>query len=192
MQEVAKSILDLAKKAILRLSRFFHRYRKTLLLVVLFIVVTIVVDSLILTSVINNANENNEPGDNDKTIPASGVVYVRGLDVYGGDLKSQSGKSNIDWGELGPGAYSAVSFYVKNTGTEDVTIRLEVNGWTPVGLGSFMNIFWNRNGTILTPQQEILVTVTLSVSSSDEFIDYLVENQIQTFSFDMTIYALGQ
>jgi hypothetical protein len=37
----------------------------------------------------------------------------------------------------------------------------------------------------------IFVTIDLDVSSSEEFIDFIVENKVTSFGFSMTIYASG-
>jgi hypothetical protein len=146
-------------------------------------------DSQITTGVQTNAD--GPADDSNQTILTTGALQVEGLEVYGGDLKSQLGKAYIDWGELGPGASSAVSFYVKSTSNVDVKLGLNVTGWKPSGIKPFMSFSWNQNGVRLSPKQELLVTVNLTVSSSSEFTDYISDNQVQTFSFEMTIYASG-
>jgi hypothetical protein len=56
-------------------------------------------------------------------------------------------------------------------------------------------IRWDYNGTVLksgTDQTPLLITVNLAVASSGDFIDFLVENSVSSFGFDMTIYASGE
>jgi hypothetical protein len=118
-------------------------------------------------------------------------MHVRGLEIYGGDIKSDKGKTYIDWGELSPGASSRASFYVQSTSNVDAELGLNITGWTPAGIEAYINISWKQNGTQLSPQQELLVTLNLDVSSSGEFIRYIVENNVTAFGFDITIYASG-
>jgi hypothetical protein len=61
------------------------------------------------------------------------------------------------------------------------------------GIADLLNILihWNYNGTLLSPAQEILVTVTLEVASDGDFIDFLIENEVTAFGFDITIFASG-
>jgi len=73
----------------------------------------------------------------------------------------------------------------------DVKLELNVTGWTPAKLESYIKISWDYNGTQLSPQQELPVTLYLNIPSSEEFIRYLVENQITAFGFDININASG-
>ncbi|MBN1244250.1 hypothetical protein JXA31_01490 [Candidatus Bathyarchaeota archaeon] len=130
-------------------------------------------------------------GDDDRTIPTTGVIYVRGLEIYGGDITSATGNVTVDWGELTLGASKNASFHVKSTSNVDVELGLNVTNWEPLGIEEYITISWNYNGTVLSPAQEILVTVNLDVSSSEDFIDFLVENNVTAFGFDITIYASG-
>jgi len=192
-------MLDFVKKTIAGISRFLYRSRRILLSITIVILIAIVLNSLPVSWLSGDGNKvadsqfnrDTQTNDSNSTVSTTGALNVKGLEVYGGDLKSHLGKAYLDWGELGPGASSALSFYVKSTSSVDVELGLNVTGWTPSGIEPFMSFSWNHNGERLSPQQELLVTVNLSVASSGEFIDYIVENQVQTFSFEMTVYASG-
>lgn len=150
--------------------------------------VTLVFNFSIAFWVNNDANND----ANDRTIPTTGTISVRGLEIYGGDMKSDSGKDYIDWGELSLGTSKNASFYVQSTSNVDVELGLNVTDWTPAGIEDYLTISWDYNGTLLGPDQEpLLVTANLTVSSSEEFISYLVENMVTAFGFDITIYASG-
>ena len=140
---------------------------------------------------VNNGANNDV---NDRTISTTGTITVRGLEIYGGDIKTgSSGKAYIDWGELTLGASKNVSFYVQSTSNFDVELGLNVTNWTPAGIEDYITISWDYEGTVLSPDQEpLLATINLDVSSSEEFIDYLLENNVTSFGFDMIMYASGE
>jgi hypothetical protein len=176
------------KKAAIGFMRSLYRSRKTLLLVVAAILVTFVFSFLIASWFNNSALAPN--GDQNRTIPATGTINVRGLEIYGGDIKSESGKVYVDWGELTLGASKNASFCVKSNSNVDVKLGLNVTNWMPPGIDKYLTVRWDYNGTLLTPTQVILVTVNLEVASDGDFIDFLVENSVTSFGFDMTVYAL--
>jgi len=128
---------------------------------------------------------------NDRTISTTGTIYVRGLEIYGRDVKTgSSGKTYIDWGELYLGASKNVSLYVQSTSNFDVELGLNITNWTPAGIEDYITISWDYNETVLSPGPEpLVVTLNLDVSSSREFVSYLVENKVTAFSFDINIYA---
>ena len=135
-------------------------------------------------------------GPEDRTIPTTGTITVQGLEIYGGDIQSEaSGNVIIDWGELTLGSSKNASFYVKSTSNVDVTLGLNVTNWEPPGIDNFLTISWDYNGTLLKTgpdQTPLLITVNLKVASGGDFIDFLVENSVSSFGFDMTIYASGE
>jgi len=97
----------------------------------------------------------------------------------------------VEWGELTLGSSKNVEFYVKSTSRVNVKLELRVNNWTPAGIDNYLTIHWDNEGTVLSPTREILATVTLEVTSDDDFIDFLIENEVIAFGFDITIFASG-
>jgi hypothetical protein len=193
-----ENVAGFMKKGISRIARFLYSSRKIILLVLVVVLVTLVF-SFLMAPLVNNDVSNNA-GDganneiNDRTIPTAGTIYVRGLEIYGGDVKSASGNVYLDWGELSPGASKSASFYVRSTSNVDVELRLNVTNWTPAGIEDYLDISWDYDGTVLSSgpnQVPLLVTVNLAVSSSGEFVDFIVENAVTSFGFDMTVYASG-
>ena len=95
----------------------------------------------------------------------------------------------MDWGALTLGSIKNVEFYVKNALNVNVKLELQVNNWMPAGIDDYLTIHWDNEGTVLTPTQEIPATVTLEVASDGGLIDFLVENEVTAFGFDITIFA---
>lgn len=187
---------DFLKKIVAGIPHFLYRSRKIFLLVIVVVLVTLVFNFLIASWVNNDANNNANNGANkgvnEQTVPTTGTIYAIGLEIYGGDIKSESGKDYIDWGELSLGASKSASFYVRSNSNVDVELGLNVTNWMPAGIEDYIAISWDYNGTLLSPGEEsLLVTINLDVSSSGEFIDFIMGNEVTSFGFDMTVYASG-
>lgn len=190
------------KKQVIKVTRSIYSSRKTVLLVVAVFLVTLIFSFLIATwfSSSDYAPSSDKPSsdkpndDYDRTVPTTGNITVEGLEIYGGDIKYDPVHDTVyvDWGELTIGAYKNVSFYVKSNSNVNVTLALNVTNWEPPGINDYITISWDYNGTVLTPPGELFVTVTLEVASSGDFIDFLVENEVTTFGFDIIVYASGE
>jgi hypothetical protein len=185
------------KEGVNVIARFLYRSRKIILFILIVVLVTLVFSFLMAPLVNNDAGDNADNGgndENDRNIPTAGTIYVSDLEIYGGDIKAESGKVYIDWGELTFGASKNATFYVRSTSNVDVELGLNVTNWIPSGIEDYLDISWDYNGTILSSEPDqvpLLVTVNLTVSSNEEFIDFIVENEVTSFGFDMTIYASG-
>ena len=59
----------------------------------------------------------------------------------------------------------------------------------PENIEPFIHVSWNYTGTQMAPAEEIFVRIDLNTSSSADFIDYLVNNQVTSFSFGLNIKA---
>lgn len=190
----AQNIIDMLKTLAFRVLRFLYRSRKLLLLIAVVVLITLLFNFLIGSWIGNNANPNNND-DEDRTIPARGTIHVRGLEIYGGDIiTADSGNIYLDWGELTLGATKNASFYVLSNSNVDVELGLNVTNWVPKGIDHYFSISWDYNGTILSSgadQEPLLVTLSLNVASSKDFIDFLVNNSVTDFGFDITVYASG-
>ena len=153
--------------------------------------ITLILSFSIATWLSSNEYAPNE--EYDRTVPTTGTIKVQGLEIYGGDIKYDPKFDTVyvDWGELTLGVYKNSSFYVKSNSTVDVELALNVTNWEPPGIDEYLTIYWDYNGTLLSPTQEVFVTVTLEVASSSEFIDFLIENEVIDFGFDITVYASG-
>ena len=186
-----QNVVGFLKKIVSLILRFLHRYSKMILLIAVVVLITLIFNFLIVAW-FSNSNNGTNGEEEDRTITTTGKLRVEGLQIYGGDITSESDKVYIDWGELTLGASKNAAFYVLSTSNVNVTLGLNVTHWMPAGMEDYITISWDYNGTVLSPKHEPLsVTVNLNVASSREFIEFLVENDVTTFSFDMTVYASG-
>jgi len=191
-----------------RLIHFLHYYKKTVLVFVLLFLVTIIVTAVITASFYarNEATKNNpsssptpfmspSPTPTSKPTPSyipgnanissSGNIYVAGVEVFGGDLQGNS----VNLGSLQVGDSKSFSFYIRSTSNFPVTLSLNATDWSPPGIDLYLSLSWNYNGTILNPGNQIPVTLTLNSPLSSDFENYLIENQINTFNFNINIFA---
>jgi hypothetical protein len=165
---------DLLKKLFAQFGRALYRSRKIILLVLAVLLATLIFSFLIAFWLDKESNND----VTDRPISSTGTIYVQSLEIYGGDIKSESGKVYIDWGELYLGVSKNVSLYVQSTSNFDVVLGLNMTNWMPAGIEDYITILWDYNGTVLSPgHKPLLVTLNLEVSSSKEFVS------------DITIYA---
>jgi hypothetical protein len=185
----AKKAGSFLKKSAIPVTRFLYGSRKTVLLVTAVFLVTLVFSFLIATWFSSDPYTPND--EYDRNVPTTGTIKVQGLEIYGGDIKYDPGSDTVyvDWGELTLGVFKNSSFYVKSNSTIDVQLELNVTNWEPPGIEDYLVISWDYNGTLLSPYQAILVTVTLEVPATGDFIDFLVTNEVTAFGFDIIVYS---
>ena len=165
-----------------------HSQRKIVLLVITVVVITVLVHTLISVWLSRFHNWN---------VPSVGTIYAIGVEVYDGDLVQDGNQSYVDWGTVYPGISTNRSFYIRSDSNVEITPTLELLNVTFLSsegenvtdpLNNYMSLTWNYNNTPLTPLQEVYVTLTLSVSSDIDFINFLINNNVTSFSFNIHIY----
>ena len=87
--------------------------------------------------------------------------------------------SSIDWGTLRPGVPRNVVVYVKNTGTEALTLHLSEENWNPRIAADYIHLQWNCSGAVVEAGDVVGITLNLTVS---ENVDGL-----SNFTFDILI-----
>jgi len=116
------------------------------------------------------------------TVPALGTVRAVGVGVYW-----DSGCSNIvtsvDWGVIEPGLTKNVGVYIKNEGTDAMTLSLDTENWAPSAASSYMSLTWDYGGQVIVADGVVQVTLSLAVSDTIE--------GITSFSFDIVISGSG-
>lgn len=94
----------------------------------------------------------------------------------------------LEWDEIKTETVNT-TVYVKSVSNFRVTLNMFLTDWNPVEISDYITISWDYNGTLIKPGEIIPVTMTLSASSSDAFIYYLVENEIKRFDVVIHIVA---
>jgi len=107
------------------------------------------------------------------------------------DSNGTNATSSIDWGSVEPSLTKNVTVYIANEGNGKVNLFLNTTNWQPTNISRYMNLTWNYNGAAINPDEIIQVTLTLSASSSPDFISYLITYDVKQFSFDIVINAVS-
>ncbi len=117
-----------------------------------------------------------------KTLSSSGSIKAINVGVYD-DIGCTQASSSIDWGTPEPGDLVTKTLYVKNLGNADMTLHLATTNWTPAAASNYLTVSWDRESSVLSPDEVVETTITLGVSNSITGID--------TFSFQIIIEGTG-
>jgi len=130
-----------------------------------------------------------------RLISSKGNVKVFGVGVYW-DANCTRPVNPLDWGSVEPDSKKNETVFIRNEGNEPSTLFLATGNWTfrdsndkivTVPTTSYMNLTWNYNNETVYPNETIEVTLILSISSSPDFIDYVIANDVKRFDFEITI-----
>jgi predicted membrane channel-forming protein YqfA (hemolysin III family) len=164
-----------------RVDRFF-RSRKTVLFIIMVVLALLISNVLIAFWWIGKLQS--------LAVPSEGILYATDVMVYGGDIKSENGSLHIDWGTVLLGGSKSVSFYLRSLKNTPIILAFNLTDWVPEGLSPYMTLSWNYSGVQLAPSEEVFVRFNLNISASVDFVDYLVANNVDSFSFKINVYAL--
>lgn len=117
-----------------------------------------------------------------QSVPTSGTVSTVNVGVYS-DSTCQQQLTSIPWGAVAPGGTATKTVYVKNTGTNQITLTMTRTNWSPTNANGPITVTWDKESTTLTANQIATATLTLSASSSI--------SGITTFSVDIVITGTG-
>jgi hypothetical protein len=117
-----------------------------------------------------------------KTIASSGIIATANIGVYSDSACTQS-LTSINWGTVSPGGSVARTIYIKNLGTNQVTLSMRGENWNPASANGSITLTWNRDSTALGANQVTTATLTLRASSSI--------SSITNFNVDVVISGSG-
>lgn len=166
---------------------------KTLCLIVVVVIATIIVHTTISVWLgrIDNLH-----------FPTFGNIEVIGVRAFW-DEGLQNETKQIEWGTVNLGLSYNVSLYLKSESTVITTLKLKALNWTFMNLNNeiasgptndtqYMNLTWDYDNRTLSPSEIVPVTMILSISSSPVFVQFLTDNEVKYFKFDITIRAYEQ
>jgi len=164
------------------LSKLVKRRRKTLFLVIAAVSITILLQTLISIWL---------SGNNKIHLPSVGTIYTLNVEVHG--------PKTIDWGIVYPGIRVSRTLDVTSKSNIESLLIIKPMNWVfydsqgeivegPMNKTSYMSMTADLNETLMHPNETVEVTLTLKAANSNEFIDFLIENDVETFSFDILIY----
>jgi archaellum component FlaG (FlaF/FlaG flagellin family) len=113
-----------------------------------------------------------------QTVPSSGIVTTVNVGVYQ-EYACTNNLTSIDWGTLSPGDSTTQTIYIKNIGTQPITITMTKTNWNPTAANGPITLSWSPNDTTLNVGQVATATLTLDVSESI--------SGITDFSFNIVI-----
>ena len=89
--------------------------------------------------------------------------------------------STITWGSVVAGKSASSTVYVKNEGTVDVVLSLEIENWVPESVENYVEVDWDYIGGELRPGRELKIIFYLDVAGNTP--------EVSVFSFDIIIVA---
>jgi len=134
--------------------------------------------------------------------PSIGTIRTIGVKAFY-DPNLQNITTQIQWGTSYPGSTKNITLYIESTSNTNTQLHVQTGNWTffnstdaivsgPGNITQYLTLTWNYNGTTLNPGQQIPVTLTLSVTESSTFTQFLIDNKVTSFSFDIVISATEQ
>ena len=115
------------------------------------------------------------------TISNSGRLVTLGVGIYS-DSGCATQLSTIGWGTLNPGDVKTCTMYVRNEGNVPVSLKMTVDNWSPPTASTYITLTWNKESAVLSTNQVVEATVTLTVSSNI--------SGVTSFNFDITITGI--
>ena len=161
---------------------------------ILFLVAIVAIISVASTSLVSVLLSESE---SEVYLPSLATIKTIDVEIYwdpNGENKRETLSwdeikiEKLDWDEIKTETVNT-TVYVKSVSNFRVTLNMFLTDWDPVEISDYITISWDYNGTLIKPGEIIPVTMTLSASSSDAFINYLVENEIKRFDVVIHIVA---
>jgi hypothetical protein len=97
--------------------------------------------------------------------PSQGTVEI-GVYSDAAFTSEYTSENGITWTAVSPGGSTTQTVYIRNEGSQTVTLQMATSNWSPSNADDYITVTWNREGQTLTAGQSINATLTLSVSSS--------------------------
>jgi len=85
----------------------------------------------------------------------------------------------IDWGNVQPASVKDVTFFVRNEGSQPITLNITAENWTPIESASYMTFSKDYMSSTINPQEILQITLSLTTSSQIE--------DVTNFWFDINV-----
>jgi hypothetical protein len=132
-------------------------------------------------------------------IPSFATIKTLGVKAYWDpNLKNET--TELPWSTVYVGTSNNVTLYLQSVSNVMTRLELQTTNWTfrnskstvvlgPVNSTDYLNLTWSYDNTTIDPGQVAQVTLTLSTDKSDNFVWFLVSNDVKEFNFDIVIIA---
>lgn len=172
---------------------FLRRSKKTLLLIIVVAAITLALSTAISIWLSRITNLH---------FPSIGTIKTIGVKAYW-DANLTNETDKIQWGTIYLGSSNNVTIHVRSVSNYNTVLNLSTANWTfqnsnnatvqePANRSLYMDLTWNYNDTTVHPGDTIQTTLTLIVKYSFEFTEFLIENDVKGFNFDIMITASEQ
>ena len=158
---------------------FMKQSKRTVLLIIIVAITSVTISTTVAILLSKNSN---------LTVPSLGTVRTIGVEVYW-DSAKENKTDVIDWSEIWLGSSKNATIYIQSISNYDVTLELKLTDWNPEIVSEYMELTWDYNGETLSPNEVIEVTLTLSITNSPTFVQYLVDERVENFNLDIHIVA---
>ena len=162
---------------------------KTVILLVLVAVVSVAASALIALSLSDSGSE--------IYIPSVATIKTIGVETYW-DQNGASKAETLSWDEikLEKVEWDQITMepvdttvYVKSVSNFRVTMDIFLSDWSPTEISDYLTVSWDYAGAEMDPGEIIPVKITLSAPSTDTFIDYVLDNEINSFEVSIHFVA---
>jgi len=129
-------------------------------------------------------------------VSSHGTIYALDYEVYGGNISFVDSKPTFDWGAIIVGDSTNRSFYLRSKSTIATRPELNTTNWkfydgqnqpTETPSLNYLTVKWDFMDSSLAPNQEVYVTLTLTVEYNMNFVDQIINYGIKSFTFDVLI-----
>jgi len=172
------------------LVSFLRRSKKTILLILFVATATILATTAISIWLSRFHNLN---------FPSIGTLYTIGVKAYW-DANLENETTELNWGTIYVGTSNNVTLYVQSISNVKTTLKLNTTNWAflnsasatvlgPSDITPNINLTWSYDNVPVNPQETIQITLTLTTDNSPTFTQFLINNTINEFRFDIIIRA---
>jgi len=169
--------------------RLLKRSYKTVILLVIVAVASVAGSALIAIHLSNSRSE--------LYLPSVATIKTIGVETYwdqNGETKIEALSwdeikiEKLEWDEITMNPIQT-TVYVKSVSNFRVTMNIFLTDWNPEEISDKLTLYWDYEGAEMEPGEIIPVTLTLSAPSTDDFIDYILENDIHSFEVSIHFVA---
>jgi len=101
-----------------------------------------------------------------------------GVGVYW-DNNCTDSVDEIDWGTIKPGSTVNVTVFVKNEGSQAISLNITAENWSPIETTSYMAFSSNYMGQTINLRENLPITLSLTTAPNIE--------EITNFSFNISV-----
>ena len=158
---------------------FLSRYKKTLALILIVSTTTLLISNAISIWLSDFHN---------LTLPTIGNIKTLGVEAYW-DPDGENRTETIYWETVWAGTTRNVTLYIRSVSNVETTLHIHTSNITPPEISEYIDLSWDYNGSVFSPDEIIPVTLFLSAPGDMSFSRYLIDNNVTQFNIDIHFVA---